>query len=90
MPFVWSLWLCVASAFLWSATVWALDIRVEQYGFLPSALPADNTAAWNRAMATIPSTGARVVIPDGTYYTNGLSVRSKHHTQIVGGGGDGS
>ena len=90
MPFVLSLWLCVASASLCSATVWALDIRVEQYGFLPSALPADNTAAWNRAMATIPATGARVVIPDGTYYTNGLLVISKHHTQIVGGGGDGS
>jgi hypothetical protein len=90
MSFVLSLLLCVASASLFSATAWALDIRVEQYGFRPSALPAENTAAWNRAIAAIPSTGARVVIPDGTYYTNGLLVISKHHTQIVGGGGDGS
>jgi parallel beta helix pectate lyase-like protein len=90
MSFVWSLLLCMASASVFSTTAWALDIRVEKYGFLPSASPADNTAAWNRAIAAIPSTGARVVIPDGTYYSNGLLVISKHRTQIVGGGGDGS
>jgi len=89
MPFVLALLLWMASASLFS-TAWALDIRAEQYGFLPSALPAANTAAWNKAMAAIPASGARVVIPDGTYYTNGLLVISKHHTQIVDGGSDGS
>lgn len=50
--------------------------------------PAQNSAAWATAVNAIPPNGARLILPDGEFHHQGLSMVEKVNTTIVGGGGD--
>jgi hypothetical protein len=65
-----------------------MDLRLRQFGFNQSAPPAQNTAAWNRAVSCVPAIGARIIIEDGVYQHYGLSLKHQKNVSIIGGGGD--
>src|SRR5262245_17310498 len=85
--FMWAMVVWMASSWPLPLVAHAADINVA---FREANTAAQNTTAWNNAVAVIPSGGARICLPDGTFNVNALTMTNKNNMSVVGGGCDGS